>query len=153
MYTNLFFYFDLNHFFLRFDFIYIFPFLVPVFLKRNHELSQLFAANIKRNRAAVGADTLAEYIQNLEEAVKDVPPENIWNYDETNLSDDLGHKRILTKRGTKYPEVKRDSSKSSTSFMFAGNAEGQLLPPYVVYKSKQLWNTWTEHGQKMLSKL
>lgn len=30
--------------------------------------------------------------------------------------------------------------------MFCGNAEGDLLPPYVVYKAEALWNTWMEHG-------
>nr|XP_047139128.1 uncharacterized protein LOC124815030 [Hydra vulgaris] len=30
--------------------------------------------------------------------------------------------------------------------MFCGNANGELLPPYVVYKAESLWNTWMEHG-------
>lgn len=30
--------------------------------------------------------------------------------------------------------------------MFCGNAAGELMPPYVVYKSKNLWDTWTENG-------
>ncbi|XP_065651325.1 uncharacterized protein LOC136079514 [Hydra vulgaris] len=30
--------------------------------------------------------------------------------------------------------------------MFCCNANGELLPPYVVYKSESLWNTWMEHG-------
>ncbi|XP_047027499.1 MFS-type transporter clz9-like [Helicoverpa zea] len=121
---------------------------VSSFLKRNAELSQRLAANIKRSRAGTDRETLSDYIQNLAEVLKDVPPENIWNYDETNLCDDPGQKKILTRRGTKYPEIIRDTSKSSTSIMFAGSAEGELLPPYVVYKSKQLWNTWTENGPK-----
>ncbi|KAK3732958.1 hypothetical protein RRG08_002568 [Elysia crispata] len=30
--------------------------------------------------------------------------------------------------------------------MFAGTAAGDLLPPYVIYKSENLWNTWCEGG-------
>jgi hypothetical protein len=30
--------------------------------------------------------------------------------------------------------------------MLCGNAAGDVLPPYVVYKSAQLWATWTEGG-------
>lgn len=30
--------------------------------------------------------------------------------------------------------------------MFCGNTEGKLLPPYVVYKSKEMWNSWIEGG-------
>ncbi|KAK2713141.1 hypothetical protein QYM36_011737 [Artemia franciscana] len=32
--------------------------------------------------------------------------------------------------------------------MFAGNAAGEVLPPYVVYKSKKFWNTWVQGGPK-----
>ncbi|XP_065678725.1 uncharacterized protein LOC105844984 [Hydra vulgaris] len=30
--------------------------------------------------------------------------------------------------------------------MFCGNANGVLLPSYVVYKAESLWNTWIENG-------
>ena len=39
-----------------------------------------------------------------------------------------------------------NSSKSSTSIMFAGTAPGELLPVYVVYKAEKLWDTRTENG-------
>lgn len=30
--------------------------------------------------------------------------------------------------------------------MFCGNGCGDMIPPYVVYKSEHLWTTWTEGG-------
>ena len=69
-----------------------------------------------------------------------------FNYDETNLTDDPGSKRAIVKRGEKYPERIMDTTKSAVSLMFCGNAEGTLLPPYVVYKSEHLWSTWCEGG-------
>ena len=48
------------------------------------------------------------------------------------------------KRGTKYPEKIMDSSKVAFSKMFTGNAEGHVLPPYVVYKSVHLYDQWVE---------
>lgn len=39
-----------------------------------------------------------------------------------------------------------NSSKSSVFFMIAATADGALLPPYVVYKAQNLYNTWTENG-------
>lgn len=32
--------------------------------------------------------------------------------------------------------------------MMCGNAIGEILPPYVVYKAKDLWENWTLHGPK-----
>lgn len=46
----------------------------------------------------------------------------------------------------KHPHVIQDTSKTSTSVMFAGTASGHLLPPYVVYKSTYLYPTWIEGG-------
>ncbi|KAJ8927327.1 hypothetical protein NQ314_020222 [Rhamnusium bicolor] len=73
-------------------------------------------------------------------------PSNIWNYNETNLVDDLGRSKVITRKGTKYPEKIRNSSKACTSLMICGNAEGRLAPVYVNYKSQKLWSTWTEDG-------
>ena len=78
--------------------------------------------------------------------IDSVPPENIWNYDETNLTDDPGNKRIITKRGSKHPERIINSTKSAISIMFCGNATGEILPPYTVYKAESMWTTWTEGG-------
>ena len=89
---------------------------------------------------------LNEYIQHLQIELENVPPENIWNYDETNLTDDLGMKKCFIKRGTKYPTNICNNSKASISLMMAGNAEGELLPPFVVYRSNKMWTTWFEGG-------
>lgn len=41
-----------------------------------------------------------------------------------------------------------NSSKAAISVMFCGNAVGEVLPPYVVYKLEHLWSTWTTQGPK-----
>lgn len=71
---------------------------------------------------------------------------NIWNYDETCLTDDPGQEKVIIRKGTKYPERIINASKANISVMFAGSAAGELMPPYVVYKSTHLWNTWTNGG-------
>lgn len=66
---------------------------VKLFLKRHPALTGArFAANIKRSRAAINNEILTEYIDNLKEVTEGVPSENIWNYDESNLTDDPGKK-------------------------------------------------------------
>ena len=91
---------------------------------------------------------LETYFNNIEKEVEGVPASNIWNYDETNLRDDPGGKKAVMKKGTKYPERLIDSSKLCYSIMFCGNAEGVMLPPYVVYKSMHLYDTWVKGRPK-----
>lgn len=119
------------------------------FLKRHkNSLSFRMCQNIKRARAQISPDIIKDYFDKLRDELIDVPPSHIINFDETNLSDDPGRKKIITKRGCKYPQRVLNESKSATSIMFAAAADGTLLPSYVVYKSKNLYHSWTEGGPK-----
>ena len=102
--------------------------------------------NIKTHRAKVSTTVLKTFYDNLKVTLDGVPSENIINYDETNLTDDPGKKKIIVRRGTIYPERVMNTTKSSISVMFSGTASGHLLPPYVVYKAVHLYDTWTEGG-------
>lgn len=93
------------------------------------------------------AEIIKTYICNLSKEAEGVPPQNIFNCDETNLSDDPGQKKVIIKRGMKYPErIINSALQTCISLMMCGSAAGELLPPFVVYKSSQLWSTWTEGG-------
>lgn len=122
------------------------------FLERHKkETSEKICQNLKRSKAQLKAEDFKIYFDNLKATLtqKDgslVPPHRIFNFDETNLSDDPGVKKCIFKRGTKYPERIMDSSKSSTSVMYCGSASGQVLPPYVVYKSTHLYASWMVGG-------
>ena len=117
------------------------------FLKRHSAaLSERLLQNIKVSRASVGPDTITSYFSNLKREIDGGPLSNIINYDETNLTDDPGKKKVIVKRGSKYPENVANSSKSSTSLMLSGAADGTLLPFYTVFKAKHLYDTWTEGG-------
>lgn len=112
---------------------------VELFLKRNNTLTLRFGENIKRVRAAVSTSILNEYFDNLNEVLKNIPPDNIFNYDETNFVDDPGKKLVVVRRGTKHPEIIKDTSKTSVSVMFCVSAAGKMLPPYTVYKAKHIY--------------
>lgn len=119
------------------------------FLRRHKEsLSSRMCQNIKRSRAAVSPDIINAYFDELELQLKDVSASHIINYDETNLCDDPGKKKLIFRRGCKYPERILNSSKASTSVMFAATGEGKILPPYVVYKAQHLYESWRERGPK-----
>nr|XP_029716147.1 uncharacterized protein LOC115259576 [Aedes albopictus] len=121
---------------------------VSRFLRDHPELSKRFAQNIKICRAGIDRHTIQNYMNNLQKSIEGIPPQNIFNYDETNLADDPGKKLAICKRGLKYFENIQNFSKSATSVMFCGNAAGDLIPPYIVYKSECLWDSWTENGPK-----
>lgn len=71
------------------------------FLNRNKDkVSQRLATNINRNRATLTEEEFASYFQELLETTKDVPASNIFNYDETNVVDNTGKKKMLFRRGT-----------------------------------------------------
>lgn len=122
---------------------------VMSFLQRHKNiLSNKMCQNIKRSRAKVDQETINQYFDELNTSMADVPPHLIINYDETNITDDPGRKKVVVRRGCRHPERIIDHSKSSTSVMFAAAGDGTLLPPYVTYKAENLYNTWTEHGPK-----
>lgn len=107
------------------------------FLRRHKStLSVRLSKNIKRQRAGVTQETLKSYFQELKTTLEDVDPAAIVNFDETNMSDDPGRQKVLVRRDIKHAHKIIDSSKSSTSVMFAVTASGVLLPPNVVYKAE-----------------
>lgn len=115
------------------------------FIKR-HRLSNRVCQNISRKRASVSVEDVEKFFNNLSESLEGVPPENIVNYDETNLTDDPKSKTMLFRKGIKHPERVMNSSKSSVSLMFACSAAGDQLPPYVVYKAERMMDTWVKGG-------
>lgn len=123
------------------------PDFAESFLNRHSDkISKRISQNIKISRAKVSSDTLKAYFTELEKSLEGVPLSNILNYDESNLADDPGREKVIVRRGCKYPEKVRNHSKGCVSLMIAANAEGELLPPYVVYKSTHLYDTWTKNG-------
>lgn len=114
--------------------------------RHKNDVAQRVASNINKSRAGVSREILEKYFDNLEVTLEGVAASNIFNYDETNVGDDPGKKRCIYRRGVKYPEKVINHSKSCTSIMICGSADGTLLPPYVIYKSEHLYNTWKEGG-------
>ena len=112
-----------------------------MFRKRNPTLTVRECSNIKTVCAAVDEVVITKYFDQLSESDESIPPENLWNYDQTNLWDDPGTTKVICKRGSKYMEQIMNSTKSCTSIMMCGNAVGEMLSPYVVYKSEYLWST------------
>lgn len=91
-------------------------------------------------------EMVREFFKEFSKAVEGVPPENIFNYDETNFTEDPGAKKAFFLRGTKYAEKICDSSKNAISVLFCGSAAGDLLPIYVVYQAINCYEAWCQGG-------
>jgi hypothetical protein len=110
---------------------------VKSFLKGHQNLiGKRLTQNINKARTGVSSETISEYFSNLHITLQDIPPSHNFNYDETNVSDDSGRKKMFFRRGVKYPEKVINHSKTAISLMMCGSASGVLLPPYVIYKSE-----------------
>lgn len=120
---------------------------VKNFIERHRDqLSMRAIQNIKRARAEKTVSEFEQYFSNLESVLENVPPTHVINYDETNFSDDPGSVKCICRRGMKYPERVMNSSKGCISVMFAATGNGEIMPPYVVYKAESLWQQWVEGG-------
>lgn len=117
------------------------------FMKR-HNLTKRIADNVTRARAMISPESVNSYFDHLHQELDGLPPTHIFNYDETNLTDDPGSKTVIVQRGLRRVERIVDHSKSSTSVMFCGSADGAYLPPMVVYKcgTGNLYEGWTDAG-------
>ena len=106
-----------------------------------HKLVNRCADNVKPVRAEISSEDISTYFRNLEETLEGVLSRNIFNYDETNFTDDPGVSKIVCRGGSGRVEKKVQHSKSSVSVMFCGSASGTFVPPMVVYRAK---NVYTE---------
>ena len=117
------------------------------FIKRNN-LTKRISDNVKPSRAEITRETVNEFFKNLDETYGEgeLSPSCIFNYDETNVTDEPNSKSVIVQRGLRRVERKVDHSKSSVSIMFAGSADGKFLPPFVVYKAQNVYEGWTKNG-------
>lgn len=123
------------------------PDFLQSFIKRNR-LSIRMASNIKRSRASVDRDDVLNFFNNIELAIREVKCANLYNYDETNVTDDPGSRKVVVPRNTKRVERVQEHSRATISLMVCGNANGDLLPPMVVYKALNLYDNWTQGGPR-----
>lgn len=115
------------------------------FMKRNN-LTQRLATNIVRSRASVSREDVSKFFENIKATLKNACPNNIFNFDETNFSDDPGAKKVVVLRGCKRVERIMEHYKMAVSLMFCISAAGDILPPFVVYKGKHLYENWCTGG-------
>ena len=74
-------------------------------------------------------------------------PTRIFNLDETGLSTDPKLHRLFFRKGVRDAQaILPSEGKAMYTTMFCVNAAGEYLPPYVIYKAKNLHSTWITGG-------
>ncbi|KAJ8027217.1 Jerky protein-like-like [Holothuria leucospilota] len=111
-----------------------------------NSLSFRYAGNIKRARARVSVEDIEAYFKQLEPVLTDIELSHVYNYDETNVTDEPGAKKVVVPRGMKRVERVQEHSKMTVSLMVCGSAAGEMLLPFIVYKAQNLYENWTTYG-------
>ncbi|KAJ8950560.1 hypothetical protein NQ318_015693 [Aromia moschata] len=119
--------------------------MVNAFIQRNN-LSVRIASNIKRSRSSVDQEDVLKFFENITPALLDSSGDHIYNYDETNITDDPGARKVIVPRNVKRVERIQNHSRTAISIMVCGSASGVLLPPMVVYKANNIYENWCNGG-------
>ena len=71
----------------------------------------------------------------------------IFNIDETGLQAAQGSSKVYHRADSKHAySLTANNTKALYTVSFCTSATGQYLPPYTVYKSKNMYDTWTKGG-------
>eukprot|EP00111_Clytia_hemisphaerica_P011105 TCONS_00032506-protein len=110
-----------------------------------HKLTVRYADNVKPDRCIM-SDEVLEFYDHLKQEIGDVPPENIFNFDETNFQDNPSKRKVIAPKGLRRVERMQPTSKQSISIMFCGNAAGKFLSPMTIHKAAERWENWEKGG-------
>ncbi|KAG5899096.1 hypothetical protein JTB14_021599 [Gonioctena quinquepunctata] len=91
--------------------------------------------NIKRQQAVVGKPELKELFD-IKDTLENTLPQNIYNCDWTNISNDPDAKKVFVPRETKRVERVQEHSRTSVNIMVCGIAKGILQAQFM--RSRQV---------------
>lgn len=79
------------------------PDFLDSFIARNN-LSIRIASNIKQSRSSVNRNDILNFFNNAKLALQEVKSTNLYNYDEANVTDNPGSRKVVVPRNTKRVE-------------------------------------------------
>ena len=116
-----------------------------LFMKR-HDLTQRLAENVHPARTKVNADVLTIFLTIMTLKQMMCHQKIFAILMKLNVTNEPGTKKVICRKGIKRLERKIDHSKASVSLMYSGFADGNLLPPMVIYKSNHVYENWCVDG-------
>ena len=71
----------------------------------------------------------------------------LWNCDETAFCTSVSSQKLLARRGMRtVHEIGGESGRQYITVHCAGNAHGERLPPFILYKGKNMYQRWMQGG-------
>ena len=126
------------------------------FMKRWPCLSERKPQHLSKSRAkASHPEIINGWFDRVEELARSVSldfsdpatAQRLWNCDETGLCTAAGAKSLLVKRGSRQvSEVSSGSDHEYITIHCAGCASGEQLPPFILYKGKNMYRRWMVGG-------
>lgn len=85
---------------------------------------------------------ISEYFNLLKDITNNLPPSQIYNIDETSFCLDPTRIKVVGEIGTAAHRATSGPGKENISVLLGGNAAGEKLPPMIVFKGKNVWDSW-----------
>lgn len=116
------------------------------FLRRNPELTERTAEGVTSASAAVSENNIRHWFQQIESYLLEKNifnvlsnPERLYNGDETNFQFCPKTKKVLALKGARNVyEVEQAPSKTNLTVLFTFSADGNTVPPMIVYPLKRI---------------
>ena len=107
------------------------------FMDRHPELSHRTPSKVCTNRGkAMRRDVVASYFKDLGAITAGIPPEQIWNMDESGFHFEHNPIKVVCKKGTKALNSRVSSSRENVTIIGCASGAGAVLPPMFIVKGK-----------------
>ena len=110
----------------------------------------------KKRAIALTKDTVGKWMEFVEQTYHKAGffrlsqkelAKRLWNCDETAFATASSSKMVLARRGARSVyETMGGSSREHFTVHWCGNAYGDQVPPYILYKAQHLYGIWTLNG-------
>ncbi|XP_069359717.1 uncharacterized protein [Maniola hyperantus] len=110
------------------------------FVSRHEDLKTRIYRNYMMRGLRVDSQAVNDFFDDLECELKGVPAANIYSFTEAGFVDNLTKKKVVFVRDSRHPNV--TSVKSSLTAVFCGNAEGAMMPPFLIFEGEESEPGW-----------
>ena len=117
---------------------------------RRHDLSHKKPQSVEVPRKrAVDPFVISHYFELLSNFTHNVPPERIYNIDETSFCLDPSRIKVVGEKGKAAHRVTAGPGRENfTVLIMGGSASGRKLPPLIIFRGKHIWDSWMAKGNE-----